>query len=130
MRRVVVALLAAVLFVGCTPSVEQPAAPSVELRLVDYLDGLVERHQFRGAVQVERGDDVLLTRGYDRANADSPNGPRTRFRIASLTKQFTALAVLILQEQGKGWSTTPPSTRWPRNGSSRRSAPDSRPPTS
>lgn len=27
--------------------------------------------------------------------------PDTRFRIASLTKQFTALAVLILQEQGK-----------------------------
>lgn len=98
MPRIVDALLAAVLFVGCAPA---SAPPSVEQRLTEYLDGLVSRHQFRGAVEVRQGDDVLLLRGYDRANAAAPNGPHTRFRIASLTKQFTALAVLVLQEQGK-----------------------------
>ncbi len=32
---------------------------------------------------------------------DIPNSPQTKFRIASITKQFTAMAVMMLQERGK-----------------------------
>ena len=32
---------------------------------------------------------------------DVANAPNTKFRLASVTKQFTALCILILQEQGK-----------------------------
>ena len=71
--------------------------------MTEYLDRLVQIRQFRGTVEVRLGDKVLLSHGYDQADVahDVPNEPDTRFRIASLTKQFTALAVLILQEQGK-----------------------------
>jgi CheY-like chemotaxis protein len=31
----------------------------------------------------------------------TPNTPQTRFRLGSFTKQFTAMAILILQSQGK-----------------------------
>jgi len=30
-----------------------------------------------------------------------PNTPQTRFRLGSITKQFTAMAILILEKQGK-----------------------------
>jgi CubicO group peptidase (beta-lactamase class C family) len=71
--------------------------------MAEYLDGLVQDHQFRGVVEVRRGDEVLIRQGFDQADVtqDVPNEQDTRFRIASLTKQFTGLAVLILQEQGK-----------------------------
>ncbi|MCU1681936.1 MAG: beta-lactamase [Amycolatopsis sp.] len=69
----------------------------------DYLSKLVQTEDFRGSVTVARGNEVLLSKGYDLADvkAGSPNTPQTRFRIGSLTKQFTVLAVLKAQELGK-----------------------------
>lgn len=58
---------------------------------------------FEGAVLVARNGHVILKEGYglaDRANNVS-NTSKTRFRIASISKQFTALAILMLQEEGK-----------------------------
>jgi CubicO group peptidase (beta-lactamase class C family) len=56
-----------------------------------------------GAVLVARGNDILLNKGYGEANVEQniPNDPNTKFRIGSLTKQFTAALVLLLQQDGK-----------------------------
>lgn len=63
----------------------------------------VDAQQFMGAVLVARGDKVLLTKAYGSANLEwnIPNTTTTRFRIASVTKQFTAAAILLLEERGK-----------------------------
>jgi CubicO group peptidase (beta-lactamase class C family) len=69
-----------------------------------YLAGLdLGGHPFRGAVLVARGEDVLLAKGYGVADLSTgtANTPHTLYRIASVTKQFTALAMLKLQELGK-----------------------------
>lgn len=57
---------------------------------------------FSGAVLVAQGGDILLNMGYEMANyeTDTPNTPETIFAIGSLTKSFTALAIMQLQEQG------------------------------
>lgn len=58
---------------------------------------------FTGSVLIAQGGGVLLSQGYglaDRAQG-IPNTPQTRFRLGSITKQFTAMAILILQSQGK-----------------------------
>ena len=54
---------------------------------------------FMGAVLVARGDDVLINEGYGFANLEwgIANTPDTKFRIGSITKQFTAASVLILE---------------------------------
>jgi CubicO group peptidase (beta-lactamase class C family) len=64
---------------------------------------LVERERFSGSVLVAQSGKILFEKGYGLANRewDIPNSPRTKFRIGSLTKQFTAVAILLLQEQGK-----------------------------
>jgi CubicO group peptidase (beta-lactamase class C family) len=56
---------------------------------------------FSGSVLVARGDDVLLSKGYGLADASrgTANEPTTRFRIGSVTKQFTGAAILLLQQQ-------------------------------
>jgi CubicO group peptidase (beta-lactamase class C family) len=59
--------------------------------------------QFMGAVLVAQGDRVLINAGYGFADLEwrTPNAPDTRFRIGSITKQFTAASILLLQERGQ-----------------------------
>src|SRR4029450_1910860 len=68
-----------------------------------YLQAQVAIHHFNGSVLVARGEEVLFANGYGLANAeyDIPNTPQTKFRLGSITKQFTAAAILLLQERGK-----------------------------
>ncbi len=58
---------------------------------------------FMGSVLVARGSQVLFSKGYGFANLEwrIPNDPATKFRIGSITKQFTAAAILLLEERGK-----------------------------
>ena len=46
---------------------------------------------------------MALSKGYGLANLewDIPNSPSTKFRLGSITKQFTAASILLLEERGK-----------------------------
>lgn len=80
------------------------AAPSVDTaRMEQVLQAAGIDNKFMGAVLVARGDTVLLDKGYGYANLEwnIPNTSQTRFRIGSLTKQFAAAAILLLEERGK-----------------------------
>jgi CubicO group peptidase (beta-lactamase class C family) len=48
-------------------------------------------------------DSILCARGYGLADAEArePITPRTNFRLASISKQFTAMAVVLLARDGK-----------------------------
>ncbi len=72
-------------------------------RLETVVDAFVASSQFSGTVLVAKGDQVLLDKGYGAANAEWNilNAPDTKFRLGSITKQFTAASVLLLQERGK-----------------------------
>lgn len=95
--RSVVAGLIALLPIAATSSAEDVA------RLDAALKSYADDRQFMGAVQVTAGDKTLLDKGYGFANLEwnVPNTPNTKFRIGSVTKQFTAAAVFLLQERGK-----------------------------
>ncbi len=72
-------------------------------RLDEIVRSYVDSDEFMGTVLVARGDSVWLSRGYGSANLEweIPNAPDTRFRLGSITKQFTAAGVLALAEQGR-----------------------------
>jgi CubicO group peptidase (beta-lactamase class C family) len=55
------------------------------------------------AVGVIRDNKMLFARGYGLANLDSRStiGPKTNFRLASVTKQFTAMAIMLLVHDKK-----------------------------
>ena len=80
-----------------------PTAGGLAGRLDAVVAGSVETGAFAGSVLVARGDEVLLANGYGAATRtpETPNTAQTTFRIGSLTKQFTAAAILLLQEQGR-----------------------------
>lgn len=59
--------------------------------------------RFNGTVLVSVGGKKIFAKGYGFANMewDIPNQPDTRFRLGSITKQFTAMLVMQLVEAGK-----------------------------
>jgi CubicO group peptidase (beta-lactamase class C family) len=72
-------------------------------KLDEYAQAAAKAERFSGAILVARDGKVLLSKGYGMADFenDVPNTAETRFRIGSLTKQFTAASILLLQERGK-----------------------------
>lgn len=67
------------------------------------IQSYVAAKTFMGSVLVARGKDVLLTKGYGSANLEwnIPDSPATKYRLGSITKQFTAASILLLEERGK-----------------------------
>lgn len=99
-------LLLTFLLTACGTVMTTPH-PSQSLSLASQVDTSltrdVEDEQFSGSVLIARAGKVLFSKGYGMADWGQhvPNTPHTEFRIGSLTKQFTAMAILLLQERGK-----------------------------
>jgi CubicO group peptidase (beta-lactamase class C family) len=71
--------------------------------LNDFMQGQVEFNNFSGTVLVMRNDSQLLKKAYGLADREwnTPNTIETKFHIASITKWFTAAAILKLEEMKK-----------------------------
>jgi CubicO group peptidase (beta-lactamase class C family) len=71
--------------------------------LADAINARIASERFSGAILVADGDQIIFDKGYGSANLEwnVPNSPKTRFRIGSITKQFTAASIMLLKERGK-----------------------------
>jgi CubicO group peptidase (beta-lactamase class C family) len=84
----------------------QPApldAATLERKVDELFNGHAAVNGFSGAVLLASHGKPLVSKGYGYANAEwqIPNTPQTKFRIGSVTKQFTSMIVMQLREQGK-----------------------------
>lgn len=72
-------------------------------RMEQVIQAYVGHQHFMGSVLVARGNDAMLSKGYGFANVELkiPNSPETKFRLGSITKQFTAASIVLLEQQGK-----------------------------
>jgi CubicO group peptidase (beta-lactamase class C family) len=104
MRRWLEALVSCSLCLGCDPAPQDRTPTGV---VPAEIDGLVERYEalgrFSGAVAVAVDGERIFAKGYGLADREGgrPNTVNTRFALASLTKQFTAAAVLKLEAEGR-----------------------------
>ena len=82
----------------CSASFASAQDSAIDALLTAYHDAEL----FDGVVLVADGEDVVYEGGFGEADRawGIPNTPDTRFRIGSVTKQFTATLVLQLVEQG------------------------------
>lgn len=76
---------------------------SVLAGVQDKAAAMAERQQFSGNLLIARGDTTLLASSWGLAEREAgvANDSETRFRIASMFKMFTAVAVLQLVDAGK-----------------------------
>jgi CubicO group peptidase (beta-lactamase class C family) len=73
---------------------------AVQKKMEDYCSALSNLGYLNGSVLVAYEGNVIFSKGYGMANFEHTvtNTPQTVFRIGSITKQFTATAILLLQE--------------------------------
>ncbi|HEV7904856.1 MAG TPA: serine hydrolase domain-containing protein, partial [Pyrinomonadaceae bacterium] len=72
-------------------------------RIDEYMTRANKIRQFNGAVLVAENGKVIYKKGLGLANMEwnVPNEADTKFRLGSITKQFTAALIMQLVEQGK-----------------------------
>ena len=82
---------------------QDPAPGALAQRIDRFVRPYVASNNFTGVILVRRAGRVQLNKGYGMANYELGvvNQPWTRFHVASVTKPFTAAAVLLLEERGK-----------------------------
>lgn len=89
-----------------TPTLQPTPTPQSQLlaaQIDSLFTNLVTQQNFSGSVLIARNGQIVLEKGYSMADWDQqvPNDANTRFFLGSVTKEFTATAILLLQEQGK-----------------------------
>ena len=72
-------------------------------RMEQVIQSYISNKQFMGSVLVAQDGKIMLDKSYGFANLEwqVPNTPTTKFRLGSITKQFTAASILLLEERGK-----------------------------
>ena len=100
--RCVGALFLGIIIVVAVGSAEAESPADFTQRAEALIAGYAADGIISGAVIVAEDGKPLLRRAYGLANREwgTANTPETRFRIASLTKQITASAILRLAEAG------------------------------
>ena len=88
-----------VIFMTATKTSAQKNVQKIDTLLKQYHD----YKQFNGSILVAENGKVIYKKSFGMANLEwkIPNQPDTKFRIASITKQFTAALVLQLAQEGK-----------------------------
>ncbi|MGE5848021.1 MAG: serine hydrolase, partial [Ignavibacteria bacterium] len=87
------------LLIVCASLLAQSKSDKIDQLIKVY----VENRQFSGAVLVAEHGKVIYSKGFGYANMewDIHNTPDTKFRLGSVTKQFTSAIIMQLVEQGK-----------------------------
>jgi len=92
-------LLLSVLVFSSQTILPQTKAEKIESLVNEYYKFKV----FNGSALVAEGGKVIFKKGFGLANMEwnIPNTTDTKFRVGSVTKQFTAMLVMQLVEEGK-----------------------------
>ncbi len=86
---------------GCRDAAP-PDRMDLARRVDAYVMPYVRSNNFSGAILVAKGGEILFRKAYGMANVELsvPNTPETRFHVASVSKSWTAAAVILLEERG------------------------------
>ena len=86
-----------------TPAAAKLSNEEIAAKIDEYMDAAVKVNGFSGSVLAARDGKPIVSKGYQMANIELrvPNSPDSVFRLGSITKQFTGMAIAMLEERGK-----------------------------
>jgi D-alanyl-D-alanine carboxypeptidase len=94
--------LSALLALVAAPAIAQPLTPA-EISRIDQLVAktLADTGVPSAEIAIVRDGKLVLNKAYGKANEGLPANPALPYQIASNSKQFTAMALLLLEDEGK-----------------------------
>jgi CubicO group peptidase (beta-lactamase class C family) len=100
--RIKLSLLAVALFGVAASAQGVVATTDVAAKVEKYMNARVDVKGMGGSVMIAKDGQFVVAKGYGLADieAKTPIYADTKFRIGSITKQFTAASILLLQERG------------------------------
>lgn len=101
-RKLFYIILSCVIFVFSINFIHAKTNNEISEEIDQLLDKYYSMNKFMGSVLVARDGEVIFSKGYGYADIahNIYNTPETVFRLGSLTKQFTSVAILQLYERG------------------------------
>jgi D-alanyl-D-alanine carboxypeptidase len=91
-----------------SPTTALVAAPALEVdtgpgRVEPFLDKAYKANLFTGVALIARDGKIIFSKAWGMADREKnvPNTPQTIFRVGENTMQFTAAAILLLEQEGK-----------------------------
>ncbi|MFK7937622.1 MAG: serine hydrolase domain-containing protein [Saprospiraceae bacterium] len=79
-----------------------PESTEERINLIENrLEQLAARQEFHGAIVIKQNDEILLEKAYGQSTDGIENIVAAPFKIASIGKMFTGVAIMQLVEQGK-----------------------------
>ena len=77
-------------------------AQNIGPQIDEYMRAHVQQGNFSGTVIVAKNGKIVASNNYGMANYeyDIPNSLQTKFQIGSMTKSFTAMAIMLLDKHG------------------------------
>jgi N-acyl-D-aspartate/D-glutamate deacylase/CubicO group peptidase (beta-lactamase class C family) len=101
--RLLITIVVCLTLAGCGGDLPSTGRPDLAARIDALFAPLATGDSPGAAVIVIRNDEVLHAAGYGYADLQSrePITPQTSFRLASVSKQFTAMAIMILADRGE-----------------------------
>src|SRR4051812_22114037 len=92
-------LFALLLAVPATP----PPPTAAETAQIDRIvtSALAAEQVPSASIAIVRDGKIVLAKAYGEANRGLPATPAQPYQIASISKQFTAMALLLLEDEGK-----------------------------
>ena len=93
-----------VLFVAATASAQGSLSADVTAKIEAAVNEVMTRTGVPSAsIGIAKGDRIVFTKAYGRARLDPPlpAAPDMLYAVGSISKQFTAACLLLLQEEGR-----------------------------
>lgn len=102
MKKSLLLFLVAVTLLACGGDVATHKIKRATADMDRMFADAAKARKFAGSVLIARDGVVYLRKGYGQADGEKrvPCTPRTKYRLASITKQFTAMAILLLEARG------------------------------
>jgi CubicO group peptidase (beta-lactamase class C family) len=84
------------------PTAAASEAPGLEAQVDAVMRPLLDEDLISGSILIAREGRIEVAKGYGPANRehDVPCTADTKYRLASMTKSFTAMAIMMLEERG------------------------------
>lgn len=96
-------ILLYVSFIAAQGPAVLPTNDQITAKVDEYMKAVLQVDGFSGTILIARDGKPMVSKGYGMASVELnvPNSPEKIFRLGSITKQFTGMAISMLQERGK-----------------------------